>query len=129
MACPLSEIMTTMDKSLILLLQVIRSEGSIDPLLSAGLEYVQIAQLLAQAKQDGYVLLSEDKLVLSEEGNSFSVTAQSKTLLQVVGFDHWTNTVSTRWIKTKFICLKVLRIDRLILGCFTSPRHFYPKGG
>ena len=70
-----------MDKSLILLLQVIRSEGSIDPLLSAGLEYVQIAQLLAQAKQDGYVLLSEDKLILSEEGKQvLSISAKQKII-------------------------------------------------
>ena len=57
-----------MNKSLILLLQVIHSEGNIDPLLNAGLEYVQIAQLLSQAKQNGYVFLSEDKLILSEQG-------------------------------------------------------------
>ena len=58
-----------MNKSLILLLQVVRSEGSIDPLLAVGLEYPQIAQLLTQAKQEGYVLLSNSKLVLSAEGN------------------------------------------------------------
>ncbi len=60
-----------MSKNLTLLLQIIRSEGSIDPLIATGLEYVQIAQLLTQAKQEGYILLLEDKLILSEKGAQY----------------------------------------------------------
>jgi hypothetical protein len=70
-----------MNKSLILLLQVIRSEGSIDPLLTAGLEYVQIAQLLTQAKQDGYVFPLEDKLVLTEEGKEILSNSSKQKII------------------------------------------------
>ena len=60
-----------MSENLILLLQIIRADGSLEPLVSKGLEYSQISRLVSQLKQEGLAMVSGDKLVLSEEGYQF----------------------------------------------------------
>lgn len=53
---------------LTLLLQVVRERGDITPLLHRGLELVQVAELLSEAKSVGLVQRTESGLEVTESG-------------------------------------------------------------
>jgi hypothetical protein len=60
--------MTMTDSKMILLLQLINSNSDVGPLVRIGLRYSQIARLLSQAIEEGYLIEEDDKLKLSEKG-------------------------------------------------------------
>lgn len=56
------------DAHLILLLQLIKNNGSIDSLVNLGLEYSQIANLIMQVKEEGYIALKDGILTITNAG-------------------------------------------------------------
>ncbi len=53
---------------LVTLLQVIKRDGELTPLLGAGLEYAQIAELLGVAIAEGLVTIDESRVRVSDRG-------------------------------------------------------------
>jgi len=56
------------EKYLVLLLQLVKADGSVEALLKNGLEYSQIANLILQVKQDSYIAEKEGRLELTDLG-------------------------------------------------------------
>lgn len=56
------------DEDFILLLQVIKKKGNIENLRKQGYQYSQIAQIINYVLEKGYVLYSNQGLLLSEDG-------------------------------------------------------------
>jgi hypothetical protein len=54
--------------NLILLLQVLRGHGDVQPLIARGLEYSQIAELLREARSVGLIATLDSGDVLTEAG-------------------------------------------------------------
>ena len=63
--------MSISDKYLLLLLQIIKGNGDISSLLSAGYDYFQVSQLINHAKSEGYVRSKKGIMELSESGVVF----------------------------------------------------------
>ncbi|GEC88146.1 hypothetical protein [Brevibacillus brevis] len=58
------------DSVMILILQLVKNNGSVDRLLNLGLEYSQIARCLSFIKEEGFAEGTESGLVLSEKGKA-----------------------------------------------------------
>ena len=76
-----------MSPHLMQLLFVVRTGGTLDPLLRRGLEYHQIVQLIQDAVANGLLQYNGNKLLLTEQGNE-SLSASPKTSLES-GPDIW----------------------------------------
>lgn len=55
-------------KSLAYLLQAVKLNGDVDQLLGLGYTYQQIAQFIIELENSGYLINSEEGLVLTEKG-------------------------------------------------------------
>lgn len=56
------------ESSLILFLQIIKNNGSIENLVQRGYEYSQIALLLSDILEEGYAEYEDDFIVITESG-------------------------------------------------------------
>ncbi|RJO60954.1 hypothetical protein C4544_04075 [candidate division WS5 bacterium] len=74
-----------MNLNMAILLRVVRSEGSIDPLIERGLTYSQIANLLEEAKNTELIIVREGKLLISATGEKLLNVMSSKKLIPKPG--------------------------------------------
>jgi hypothetical protein len=71
--------------NLILLLQIIRSRGDVQPLVSRGLEYSQIADLMREARSVGLIERAELGDVVTEAGMQLLAESAKRKGLGVAG--------------------------------------------
>ena len=71
--------------NLILLLQIVRSRGDVAPLVSRGLEYSQIAELLREARSVGLIERAESGDVVTEAGMQLLADRAKRKGLGVTG--------------------------------------------